>query len=138
MNPGGGTFCLYYPVDPEEEGFKIHVTAHPDDAEVVARTVLPRLRAMRVPHKVVRDRSTYLRIHGGDQRGKFITIYPGASGQAQLVVDQFDPALANLRLSGGLRPGPVPHARRSGHTLPEIRVGRSGLVFTIYSDDYRA
>jgi hypothetical protein len=105
-------------------GFKLHISAHPDDADVLARVVLPTLRVLHVHHKVVRSEAAYVRLNVGSQRGKFITIYPGPARSAQRVLDTLDPTL----VARGFRPGPVPTTRQSGHREHEIRVGDSGLV----------
>jgi hypothetical protein len=135
FNPNQGTFCVY-PRRHDDGGFKLHVTARPDDAEAVARCVLPILRALDTHHKVVRDRTTYLRMHQGSQRGKFITAYPGGAAGAQIVLDRIDARLLALRSEAGVLPGPAPLSRPSRHREVEIGVGRSGFVYTLWSDDY--
>ena len=108
-------------------GFKLHVTVDTDDADRLARVILPELRRMRVHHKVVLTGGFYHQMNNGDQRRKFITA--GAAALAQRVVDAIDPALLRLR-SQGVRPGPAPTTRQSGHTETEIRIGESGMVHT--------
>lgn len=129
------TFAQWMKVQAPTPCWKIHVSVQPNDAVVVARSVLPKLRNLKVAHKVVNNRTAYLRLHQGDQRGKFITIYIADHNRAQKVLDRIDPELYVLRKSGLVRPGPVPHTRESNHKEPEIRVGKSGMVFTRWSSE---
>jgi hypothetical protein len=117
---------------PPRGGWKIHLSCRAEDAETIAQFVLSILRGMRVKHKVCHNLTTYRRQLSGKQRGKFITIYTDSHKQAQRVVDEIDPKLL------GLRPGPVPFARdiKGRHTGPEIRVGKSGMLYTRYVDSY--
>ena len=117
-------------------GFKLHVTVDTDDADRLARVILPELRLLRVHHKVVLAGGFYRQMNNGDQRGKFITVYAGAAASAQRVVDAIDPALLRLR-SQGVRPGPAPTTRQSGHAETEIRIGESGMVHTYWADNYK-
>ena len=41
---GSHWFAKWYPREPPTRGYKIHVTPQPQDAEIVARSVLPRRR----------------------------------------------------------------------------------------------
>lgn len=41
------------------QGYKIHISARLEDAEIVARCVLPILRDLRLAHKVVRNLDRY-------------------------------------------------------------------------------
>jgi len=115
-------------------GFKLHVSVDPDHADRLARVILATLRLLHVHHKVVLPGLFYRNMNNGDQRGKFITVYSGAS--AQRVVDTIDPVLLRLR-SQGVRPGPAPTTRQSRHTEAEIRVGQSGMIYTYFADSYR-
>jgi len=111
-------------------GFKLHISVHEDDADALARVALPTLRLLRVHHKVVRDLETYRGMNTRNQRGKFITIYPGAARPSQRVVDALDSTV------GRFRRGPSPSTRQSGHREYEIRVGQSGLFSTYWCQDY--
>ncbi|MCW5747622.1 MAG: hypothetical protein KIT36_15655 [Alphaproteobacteria bacterium] len=119
-----------------EGGFKLHVTVATEHADPLARVILPTLRLLHTHHKVVLPGEFYARLNGGDQRGKFITIYAGPAMPAQRVVDTIDPVLLRLRAEG-LRPGPVPTTRQSHHTEGELRIGRSGMIRTYWADNYR-
>ena len=78
----------------------------------------------------------YANFNSGPQAGKFITVYAGAPEAARRIVDVLDPALAGLRRNG-VRPGPVPMNRQSGHTRPEEAVGASGMIFQLWLNDLR-
>jgi hypothetical protein len=106
------------------EGFKLHISVDPADADALARVVLPTLRLLHVHHKVVRSRALYERMNRGEQRGKFITIYPGPAQPAQRIVDTLDPTL----IARAFRHGPLPMTRQSDHQTYEIRVGGRGMI----------
>jgi len=61
--------------DLPHQGWKLRVTAHPEEGREVADTVLPYLQDQDIAHKVVRDTQSLEGMNGG-QEGKFITIYP--------------------------------------------------------------
>ena len=86
-------------------GFKLHVTVDTDDADRLARVILPELRLLRAHHKVVLAAGFYRQMSNGDQRGKFITVYAGAAASAQRVADAIDPALCWP--IGMVHPGPL-------------------------------
>jgi len=67
---------------PFEGGYKLHLSVAPEDAERVARHVLPVLQDLRMDHKVVFPVAAYVAMNEGDQRGKFITVYPGPDSRA--------------------------------------------------------
>ncbi len=113
-------------------GFKLHISVHEEDADRLARLALPTLRLLQAHHKVVRDLDAYRRMQAGNQRGKFITVYPGPAQRAQRVVDTLDPVL----VSNAFRRGPVPTTRQSNHQTAEIRVGGSGMISCYWTDDY--
>lgn len=113
-------------------GFKVHISADLSQADRVARLALPTLRIIFLHHKVVCTLPEYQRMNGGNQRGKFITIYPGPVSQADRILSVVDRALAGH----GFRPGPAVLSRRSGHTEAEIKIGDSGMVYTFYADGY--
>ena len=114
---------------PENGGIKLHVSAAPHFAEIVARSVLPKLRDLKIHHKVCKNLQLYLelnKLNEGKQGGKFITIYTGGQAQMQLVVNAIDRELVWM----GVVRGPVPTTRDSNHGLEETSVGRSGLIFS--------
>ncbi|MBV8417526.1 MAG: hypothetical protein JO251_20180 [Verrucomicrobia bacterium] len=130
VGAGSYWYTKWYPYDPPHRGFKIHVSPKPQDAEIVARSVLPKLRELSVCHKVVRDLKIYMEQMATLQRGKFITVYTDGANQGQRVLDKISPELRDLRLFGGLRRGLAPTTRESNHREYEIAVGGSDLVFT--------
>jgi hypothetical protein len=130
IGAGSYWYAKWFPCDPPHRGFKIHVSPTPQDAEIVARSVLPKLRELSVCHKVVRNLKIYMEQMNTPQRGKFITIYTNGASQGQRVLDKISPELRDLRLFGGLLRGLAPTTRESNHREYEIAVGGSGLVFT--------
>lgn len=132
---GSGTYWFgkYFPTEPVVPGYKLHVAPQLADAEVVARSVLPVLRRLRVPHKVVRSQARYEEQWATAQRGKFITVYTGdALAAAVAVVQAIEVELIGLRQYGGIRPGEPP--RVPGTDDREQAVGASGLVFMRWAD----
>ena len=119
---------------PYNNGYKVHVSVDAGDAERVARRLLPELQSLDLDHKVVYPLSEYIAMNAGEQRGKFITIYPGPimEGFTRLI-GALDPILEGM----SARPGPQPMDRQSGHSQVERRIGRSGLLFYIVSRSYR-
>ena len=127
MGAGGHWFAKWYPSTPPRRGYKIHVTVHASDAEIVARCVLRKLRQRKIPHKVVRDLPRYMQQLGSEQRGKFITIYlPDRTPPLDLVAS-IDADFVWL----GVRPGPWPTAPTSeaAFRAPEERIGETGFLF---------
>jgi hypothetical protein len=119
---------------PYPGGYKLHVSVDPDDADRVARAVLPQLQSMRVSHKVVYPLGAYGTMNAGEQRGKFITIYAGPMQQGfAMVADTLDVSL----LSMSARPGPQALDRQCGHAQAEQSYGRSGLLSFVIVASYR-
>jgi hypothetical protein len=118
---------------PFSHGYKVHVSVAPGDADRVARAALPQLQAMRLDHKVVYPLSAYTAMNAGDQKGKFITIYPGPVLEGfTTLIGALDPLLADM----GAQPGPQTMDRQSGHAFPERRIGRSGLLYYVTVTSY--
>jgi len=125
IGAGSEWYTKWYPSDPPRRGFKIHVTARAEDAEIVARSVLPKLRARRIPHKVVRDLQRYRQLLAGPQQGKFVTVYLPGPPAAELVQ-----ALESELVWLISRPGPRPTAIGPGGVrVPEEQVGSTGNLF---------
>lgn len=136
VGPGSEWFAKWLPGYPApRQGYKMHISARPEDAEIVARSVLPVLRRLRVAHKVVRNLDRYRQQIASSQRGKFITIYTQNAPHAQQVLNAINPELQQLRDFGGIRPGPSPTTRESGHRETEIPIGGSGLVWTRWYEE---
>lgn len=72
-------------VDLPQQGWKFHVSAKPENMAQVARDVLPELKKLNIPHKVVGDFQRYAQSVGtsSSQQGKFITVYPRNTEEAQ-------------------------------------------------------
>jgi hypothetical protein len=127
VGAGSHWFAKWYPSTPPRRGYKIHVSVQAEDAEIVARHVLRKLRQRRIPHKVVRDLPRYMQQLGSEQRGKFITMYlPGGAPPDDLVAS-IDADFVWL----GVRPGPWPTAPTAGTAsrTPEERVGETGFLY---------
>lgn len=116
-------------------GYKMHISADLADADRVARSVLPILQEMKFSHKVVYPLSAYASMNGGDQKGKFITVYVGPLMYSFLdLVKRLDPALVKMKAV----PGPQAMDRLAEHLQPEQRVGLSGLLTYVTVGDYRS
>lgn len=136
IGAGSDWFTKWMPGYPApRQGYKIHISARAEDAEIVARSVLPRLRQLRVAHKVVRNLDRYRQQLAGPQRGKFITLYTKDAPHAQQVLNAINPELQQLRQFGGIQPGPSPTTRESHHQNIEIPVGGSGLIWTRWYEE---
>ncbi len=135
LGAGSEWFTKWMVVESPARGFKFHVAPQPQDAEIVARSVLPKLREVRVFHKVVRNLNKYLEQWQTEQKGKFITIYTSGAAQGQQVIDAIDPELYSLRKLGGIQRGYPPSTRESDHKERELRIGRSGLIFTRWFEE---
>jgi hypothetical protein len=117
-------------------GWKLHISAQPEQAEIVARIALPILRGIGVPHKVVVTLEDYERFNRTNQAGKFITIYSRSTQEAQQVLEAVDTELEMYREFGGLRPGPLPTSRDAGHKETEIPLSGSGFFSVLFREDY--
>jgi len=127
VGTGSHWFAKWYPSTPPRRGFKIHISVHAGDAEIAARSLLPKLRQHQIPHKVVRDLPRYMQQLAGEQRGKFITIYLPDRRPPEDLVASLDADFVWL----DLRPGPRPTAPVAGTEMraPEERVGDTGFLF---------
>jgi hypothetical protein len=117
-------------------GWKLHITARPEQAEIVARIALPILRRQGVPHKVVADLETYERFNKTSQAGKFITIYTRSTADARQTIDAVEAELEMYAEYGGLQPGPLPTSRDAGHKETEIPLSGSGFFSVLFREDY--
>jgi len=119
---------------PHAGGYKLHISVDPADAERVARAALPRLQSLRVSHKVVYPLSAYGTMNGGEQRGKFITIYAGPMQPSfARVADALDASFQDMRA----RAGPPALDRLAGHACAEQSYGQSGLLSYVIVASYR-
>lgn len=101
-----------------DEGWKMHVSTSPERSYQVADRVLPLLREMEVPHKVMTDPASYAQMTGG-QTGKFITIYPESSQQAAEIARALDHRIKDLGEGAPVIAGERP-------------LGNSGMIYTRY------
>jgi len=118
-------------------GWKMHVTARPEQAEIVARIALPILRHLGVPHKVVATLEEYERFNRTKQAGKFITIYTRSTDEAKKAHKALETELGMYSEYGGLMPGPLPTSRDAGHKETEIPLSGSGFISVLFREDYR-
>jgi hypothetical protein len=121
----------------EGGGWKLHISARPEQAEIVARIGLPILRRLGVPHKVVATLEEYERFNRTPQAGKFITVYTRSTDEADRTHQALDAELKMYREYGGLTPGPLPTSRDAGHKETEIPLSGSGFISFLFRDDYR-
>ena len=135
VGSGSHWFTKWFRRQPPARGFKIHVSPNVGDAEIVARSVLPKLRSLGIPHKVVRNLQLYRQLSTTHQGGKFITIYTSGAPEAQRVLEEIEPELRDLRRFGGLKPGTAPTTRESKHREAETPIGDTGLVFTRWYEE---
>ena len=117
-------------------GWKLHISARPEQAEIVARIALPILRRLEVPHKVVATLADYERFNRTKQAGKFITIYTRSTDEARKAIEAVEAELEMYREYGGLQPGPLPTSRDAGHKETEIPLSGSGFISVLFRDDY--
>lgn len=118
---------------PYRSGYKLHVTVSTEHHVRLAHVILATLRLLHTHHKVVLP-GLYANFNAGEQAGKFITVYAGPLGPARRIIDTIDPVLLRLRRSG-VRPGPTPMNRQTGHALPEEHVGHSGMITWLWLDN---
>jgi hypothetical protein len=100
----------------------------------LAYLTLPTLQFLQLHHKVIGPWIDYERFNRqSNQRGKFITLYPGSSvTERQKALDWLEPEFKKRRFKAG----PVPADRDRSHTVLETPIGTSGLFFYRWSADY--
>jgi hypothetical protein len=118
-------------------GWKMHVTAKPEHALIVARIVLPELWVLDIPHKVVVNKELYEKQLIGSQKGKFVTIYNRDVKEGELALKKLDAELLTFVEYGALKPGPRPVWRDSAEKQLEWPIGDSGFISTSWHQDYR-
>jgi hypothetical protein len=131
------TFMEWNTATVQGGGWKMHVSARPEQAEIVARIALPILRGLGVPHKVVATLAEYERFNRTRQAGKFISIYTRSATEFRRVADALDDQLDMYREYGGLEPGPLPTSRDADHQETEIPISNSGFISVLFREDYR-
>ena len=121
---------------PFQNGYKMHVSVLPRDAEKLAKAVLPVLQRANYDHKVVSPLTAYEDLCRGDQAGKFVTIYIGPLMTAYAtLLGQLDPVFKQLK-QAGISPGPVPRDRQQGHAVAETKAGGTGFLWYITTNSY--
>jgi hypothetical protein len=69
----------------------------------------------------------------GPQCGKFITVYPGPILHSfTALIGELDTVLTGMKA----KKGPQTMARSVGHTMPEHKIGLSGLLYYVVVPDY--
>ncbi|QQS54966.1 MAG: hypothetical protein IPM89_03790 [Candidatus Competibacteraceae bacterium] len=63
------------------------------------------------------------------------SFYTQGATHAQQVLNAINPELQQLRQYGGIRPGPAPTTRESGHAETEIPMGGSGFVWSRWYEE---
>ena len=105
------------------QGYKLHISATIDNAANVAKILLPMLRKLRIPHKVVMSKEEY----ESAPNGKFIVAYPRSAEERAKIVAQIDKALTRSGLHGEANFIPVNY---------EQPLGNTGAAFTRYGANY--
>ena len=118
-----------------QSGYKLHVTVSTEHHAELANVILATLRLLHTHHKVVLP-GLYANFNMGEQAGKFITVYAGPEAPARRIVDTIDPVLMRLR-QNGIRPGPTPMNRQTGHDRPEEFVGTSRMITWLWLENLR-
>jgi hypothetical protein len=122
-----GNFWVWQHAMGRSEGWKLHVSAHPETATQVAQCVLPVLSRLKAWHKFARPETLKSMEADATQRGKFITVYPSSRAELFQVVSAVDRALAAWRY-------PLPASRRSlgPKVQTEVSLGSAGLITARY------
>jgi len=112
------------------EGWKLHVSATVEKSYAVSDRLLPQLREMGVPHKVMTDPAAYAKMTG-TQEGKFITIYARSPEEAAALAQGIERALADIPagpvVSGEKALGKHTYARYGGFTKETVTNPRTGM-----------
>ena len=123
------------------QGWKLHVSSVPSQAERLLSVVLPILRARAVSFKVARDRQVLALLNAGSlgptQIGKFITVYPPSDAESRSLADELTAATQHFEgpeVITDLRLGRVVYARYGGFNADQER-DRLGHVFSVLHDD---
>jgi hypothetical protein len=107
-----------------DEGWKLYVSAAPEQAISVLSLVLPILIEEKAQHKVANGQEAIKKLYADStQPGKFIVIYPMNKAHAQRIAARLDKVLANKGFSGPSVP-----------TANDLRShgGISGLIYYAY------
>lgn len=106
------------------EGFKLHISAYPESASGILRTVLDIAQRRDICGKYERSSEWLTKTNSDEvQRGKFITLYPRTDEEAVELATEIDARLAERGYTPSHGPT-VPYDRAFG--------GKSGLVYYRY------
>lgn len=106
------------------QGYKLHISATPENAVVVAQLLLPILRRLGVPHKVAESSEMYSEYPDG----KFVVVYPRDPKERLRLVRLIDNRLRSNGLDGAENFIPVKKERS---------LGRSKAIYTRYGAYHR-
>jgi serine/threonine protein kinase len=125
------------PVGYTEQGWKLHISAHPSSAIVVLHRVLGLLLQARAPFKVAASlqalRTLNEGLYGWSQIGKFITIYPSSEAEAvelASLLDEHTHALTAPKIPSDrpLYPGSLVHYRYGSFSSSLMMQEQDGII----------
>ena len=114
-------------------GYKIHITADPNQAAEVALVALPVLRQLNVYHKIVLNSGHYALLNRCSQQGKFITVYAGPVMESFLNISK---SLDEVLHENQFKPGPTPYKRLAVRSETEQVTGNSNMLFYTTNVNY--
>ena len=126
------------------QGWKLHISSVPVEAERLLEVILPVLLEAGAPFKLVRDLNDLVELNGGglgqSQVGKFMTIYPDSDVEAQDIAARLIKTTRGFHgpiIPSDIRLGDVVYARHGGFApiVAEDRLGHTQLL--IYGEDGR-
>src|SRR5918998_5306004 len=123
------------------QGWKLHVSSVPHQADRLLSIIVPILGARRVPFKVARSEEILALLNEGSlgptQIGKFVTVYPLSDEQSRSLADELTAVTQDFdgpEVTTDLRLGRVVYARYGGFN-PHMERDRLGHVFSVLHDD---
>jgi serine/threonine protein kinase len=123
------------------QGWKLHVSSVPHQADRLLSIVVPILRARGVPFKVARSAEILALLNEGSlgrtQIGKFVTIYPVSDAQSGSLADELSAVTQEFdgpEVTTDLRVGRVVYARYGAFNT-DVERDRLGHVFSVLHDD---
>jgi tRNA A-37 threonylcarbamoyl transferase component Bud32 len=124
-----------------KQGWKLHVSSVPSQAERLLSIILPILSVWQTPFKVARSEEILALLNEGSlsptQIGKFVTIYPPSDAQSRSAADELIAVTQDFdgpEVTTDLRLGRVVYARYGGFD-PEMERDRLGHVFSVLHDE---
>jgi serine/threonine protein kinase len=123
------------------QGWKLHISSVPHQADRLLSIIVPILGARRVPFKVARSEEILALLNEGSlgptQIGKFVTVYPRSDAQSRSLADELTAVTQDFdgpEVTTDLRLGRVVYARYGGFN-PDLEQDRLGHVFSVLHDD---